>query len=195
MIASADHVDRAVRDVEAFLAFQRARPSPTHDEHRRDVIGIWVDSTMVDAVPSVLDVASASCHGQFHVRESIGMNGLWSLWWLDVELADAATAVDTVRESLIATLAAIRPPRDDGRVPRFAPVFGIDQHPLAIHVEMNRLRELFPRLIGDLSRGPARLALRFVSPDRTAATSPETVSCMRGCAAPEEQSLWTRFSM
>ena len=149
VVASDEGVVRASREVAAFLTFRRARLSPADEEHGRSVIGIWVDSTMVDAVPSVLDVASASCHGQFHVRESIGMNGLWSLWWLDVELADAATAVDTVRESLIATLAAIRPPRDDGRVPRFAPVFGIDQHPLAIHVEMNRLRELFPRLIGE----------------------------------------------
>jgi len=51
--------------------------------------------------------------------------------------------------SLIAILAAIRPPRDDGPVLRFVPVFGMDQHPLAIHVEMKRLRELFPGLIDE----------------------------------------------
>lgn len=149
VVASDEAVVRASQEVAAFLTFRRARLSPADEERGRSVIGIWVDSTMVDAVPSVLDVASATCPGQFHVRESIGMNGIWSLWWLDVESADAATAVDTVCGSLIATLAAIRPPRDDGRVARFVPVFGLDQHPLAIHVEMNRLRELFPRLIGE----------------------------------------------
>lgn len=149
VVASDETVVRASQEVAAFLTFRRARLSPTDEERARSVIGIWVDSTMVDAVPSVLDMPSATCHEQFHVRESIGMNGMWSLWWLDVKRADAATAVDAVRESLIATLAALRPPRDDGRVRQFVPVFDIDQHPLAIHVEMNRLRELFPRLIGE----------------------------------------------
>lgn len=162
VVASDDAVIRASRDIAAFLTFRRSRLSPADEEHGRSVIGIWVDSTMVDAVPTVLDVASASCHGQFHVRESIGMNGIWSSWWLDVELAGAA--VDTVRESLIATLAAIRPPRGDGRAPRFVPVFGIDQHPFAIHVEMKRLRELLPRLIGEpLTWDSTTGALRRVS--------------------------------
>lgn len=149
VIASADHVDRAVRDVEAFLAFQRARPSPTHDEHRRDVIGIWVDSTMVDAVPAVFDVRSATRHRRFRVRESVGVNGLWSLWWLDVELAGVSTAFQTVRESLIATLAAVQPSRDGDRVPRFVPVFGVEQHSSAIQIEVDRLRELFQSRIGE----------------------------------------------
>ena len=149
VVVSADNFDRAVQEVGAFLAFQRARPSLLHGEHRRSVIGIWVDSTMVDPVPSMFGVGASTCHRQFRVRESVGVNGRWSLWGLDVKLSGTTTAPRAVRESLIATLAAIQSPRNGARGPQFVPVFGLEQHPSAIDLEMNRLRELFPRRIGD----------------------------------------------
>ncbi len=148
VVASAHDVARAGRDFAAFLTFRLARLSSTDEERGRRVIGIWVDRAMVDAVPAVFDFGSEPWHGQFHVRETIGVNGVWSLCGLDVELREAVS-VDTVRESLIDALAAIRPPREDCRVPRFLPVFDGDQHPLGIHVEMNRLREVFPHMVGE----------------------------------------------
>jgi hypothetical protein len=125
-----------------FLAFRRARVPSDSDQHDCGVLGVWIDTATVDLPADVLDRAS--------IRESVGVNGVWSLYWFDVEMTTATADSGTMREALVRVLATARPPHQRETEPLFAPAFDptVDA-PVVIQAETQRLRDLFPGLIGE----------------------------------------------
>lgn len=149
LVRSDDDVPRACREVGEFLAFQRARFPTVHEEHDRRLIGIWVDLLMVDAPPEVFGRASVTGHRQFRIRESVGSSGLWSLCRLDADLGRETADLGAIRESLVSALIEERPPRQHPTTPQFTPIFDAADRRSFIHFQTERLRELFPGLIGE----------------------------------------------
>lgn len=142
-------VSRAWREVGAFLVFQRARLPTLHEEHERWLIGMWVDPLMVDVPPEALGCPPVSGHQPFRIRESFGLSGIWRLCWLDADLGPGAADPVTIRQFLISAL--IEEQRLHQRPPtrQFTPVFDADDRCSLIHLQTDRLRGLFPGLIGE----------------------------------------------
>lgn len=119
-----------------------------HAEEDRRLLGIWVDTLMVDVPPRILGGASTSGRRPFQIRETIGLGGIWHLCWLDVAPDGRPDTVAEVREALVSALLSERP-RAAGRADqRFIPVFDADDTLAFIQSQIKRLRELFPDLIG-----------------------------------------------
>ena len=149
LVRSSDDVPRACRDVGEFLAFQRARLPMGHAEQHRRLVGIWLDPLMVDPPPEVFGPVSVSGHRQFRIRESVGVGGIWQLCWLDADHERESADLHTIRETLMCALIKERPSRPHTRTPQFVPVFDAnDGHPFILS-HTQRLRELFPSLIGE----------------------------------------------
>lgn len=145
---SRDDIPRAYREAGEFLAFQRARLPTMHAEQDRRLIGIWVDTLMVDVPPQVLGSASASGRGPFQIRETVGLGGIWQLCWLDVVSDGRPDTLAEVREALVSALLGERPRSADRADQRFIPVFDADDSLAFIQPQIKRLQELFPDLIG-----------------------------------------------
>lgn len=61
---------------------------------------MWVDPVLVDSPSEVLGPGSASSARQFCIRESIGLNGIWCLCWLDADRGGELSDPITLRETL-----------------------------------------------------------------------------------------------
>ena len=148
LVRSSDDVPRACREAGEFLAFQRARLPTVHAQQDRRLVGIWIDPVMVDAPPETCGVGLASRACQFQIRESVGVSGIWCLCWVDADHAGESSDLVTMRETLVSALIEEQPPRQQPRSLQFIPVFDADDncHLALLHTE--RLRELFPGLIG-----------------------------------------------
>lgn len=142
-------VSRAWREVGAFLVFQRARLPTVHEEHERWLIGMWVDPLMVDVPPEALGCPPVSGHHPFRIRESIGLSGIWRLCWLDADLGPGAADPGAIRQFLISALSEEQRLRQRPPTRQFTPVFDADDRCSLIHLQTDRLRGLFPGLIGE----------------------------------------------
>lgn len=149
LVRSSDDVPRACRDVGEFLAFQRARLPTRHAEQDWRLIGIWLDPLMVDPPPEVWGPVSVSSPHPLRIRESVGLSGIWQLCWLDADHDRESADLHTIRETLVSALIEEQPPRQQPGTPQFVPAFDSDddRHSVLLHTE--RLRELFPGLIGE----------------------------------------------
>lgn len=144
LIRSCDDVPRACRDAGAFLAFQRARRPTRHGEQDTKLVGIWLDPLMVALPPEVWGSVSISGSRPFQIRESVGVDGIWELYWLDADYERETVSLDTMREMLVSALIGERPPGPYSSAPQFVPVFDENgTHPSMIS-QMQRLREVFP---------------------------------------------------
>jgi len=84
----------------------------------------------------------------------MGVNGKWSLLWLEVSALTSITTSEALRESLLTSLSNNL--RNPG--PRFAPVYDVNEMPESMHKETGRLDQQFtklvmPALICDSKRG------------------------------------------
>jgi len=149
LVRSSDDVLRACRDVGEFLAFQRARLPTGHAEQDRRLVGIWLDPLMVDPPPEVWGPVSVSSPHPFRIRESVGLGGIWQLCWLDADHDRESADLHIIRETLVSALIKERPPRPHPRTLQFVPVFDPDDDYHFILLQTERLRELFPGLIGE----------------------------------------------
>lgn len=149
LVRSSDDVPRACREVGEFLAFQRARLPTGHAEQDRRLVGIWLDPLMVDPAPEVWGGVSVSSPHPFRIRESAGLGGIWQLCWLDADHERESADLHTIRETLVSALIKERPPRPHPRTPQFVPVFDASDDCHFILHQNERLRELFPGLIGE----------------------------------------------
>lgn len=148
LVRSSDDIPRACREAGAFLAFQRTR-FPTRDAQQdRRLIGIWIDPLMVDAPPEEWESISVPGARQFQTRESVGVSGIWCLCWLDSFHARESSDLATLRQSLVFTLIEEKPRREHSGALQFVPVFDADDDGDSILLHAERLRELFPGLIG-----------------------------------------------
>lgn len=113
------------------------------------MIGVWLDESMVDVTPDVLDCASMASDGRIRIVESSGINGVWSLYSLDAELR-AIADIRTIRERLITVLIAVVPRGPRHAPPQFSPVFdpAVDRLD-GIRLQTRRLNRLFHDLIGE----------------------------------------------
>ena len=128
-----------------FLACRHARRTP--DDPAIRVLGVWLDAAGVDVAPLGLPDPPGNPPRTVRLRESVGINGLWSLQSLESTLATARDARHA-RESLVRSLACgSRSPK--GRPsPQFAPVFDptLDARE-DMWREWERLRRLFPQFV------------------------------------------------
>lgn len=148
VVCSNDDAVEACREVGKYLEWRRQRLpcSP--------LIGMWIQSAMPDLPCERLGLEWESDQCVFQFRESIGVNGKWSLWCLDATTVAGITGPKTLRESLLVSLT--NDLRDPG--PRFAPVFDVEETPESIREETSRIDRQFsmlamPALICDTDRG------------------------------------------
>ena len=148
LVRSIDDVPGACREAAQVLAFRRRRLPPLHEERVRTPIGVWVDTALVDSVPEILGGAAPGHAPQFRIRQSAGLSSVWSLSWLDLETADDAVDLGSIRRSLIEALMAGQAFTSRRTVSQFVPVFDVDTHPVDVRLETARLRRRFPGAIG-----------------------------------------------
>lgn len=148
LVRSSDDVPRACREAGEFLAFQRARLPTEHAEQGSRLVGIWIDPVMVDAPPETCGVGLASRACQFQIRESVGVSGIWCLCWVDADHARKSSDLVTTRETLVSALIEEQPTHQQPRTLQFIPVFDADDNCRSALLHAERLRELFPGLIG-----------------------------------------------
>lgn len=149
LLRSTDDLPRACREVGEFLAFHQARIPTVSAQQDRRLAGIWVDPLVVDAPPQTWGSGSTSNAHQFRMSESVGVNGIWQLCWLDAAHDRESADFHTIRETLVSALIKERPPRPHLRTLQFVPVFDPDDNYHFILLQTERLRELFPGLIGE----------------------------------------------
>lgn len=148
LVRSSDDVPRACREAGEFLAFRRARLPTVHAQQDRRLVGIWIDPMMVDAPPEICGFGSAARMRQFRIRETVGVSGIWCLCWVDADHARESSDLVAVRETLVSALVAEQPPRQQPGTLQFIPVFDADDNCYSALLHTERLRELFPGLIG-----------------------------------------------
>lgn len=148
LVRSSDDVPRACREAGEFLAFQRARPSTVRAQQDRRLVGIWIDPVMVDAPPEICGGGVVSRLCQFQVRESVGVSGIWCLCWVDADRARKSSDLVTTGETLVSALLEEQPPRERLGSLQFIPVFDAEDNCRSALLHTERLRELFPGLIG-----------------------------------------------
>lgn len=148
LVRSSDDVPRACREAGEFLAFQRMRLATMDGRQDRRLIGIWIDPMMVDAPPEICRVGSAARACQFQIRESVGVNGIWCLCWVDADHARNSSDLAITRETLVSALVEEQEPHQQPRTLQFIPVFDADDNCRSALLHAERLRELFPGLIG-----------------------------------------------
>lgn len=149
LVRSSDDVPRASREVGRFLAFQRAQFPSTASRPGGALVGIWVNPALVDAPSEVWDSISGSGAEAFRIRTSIGVNGVWSLVWLDAHPADKIGDFGRVREGLVSALMEEQSLHQCRRNLPFVPVFDSGDDHYSVLLRTERLRELFPGLIDD----------------------------------------------
>lgn len=127
-----------------FLTFRSKRvlgESPAQDS---GVIAVWIDACVPDVAP---DGSDCACAGGTLVRESVGVNGLWTLYWLHVPVMNEVADMGSVRERLASVLLGTR--TQPATSPRFCPVFDpAEERVDAIRAECQRLTQRFPGVIG-----------------------------------------------
>jgi hypothetical protein len=119
-----------------------------HAEQDRRLIGIWVDAVMVEVPPQVFDCVSISGRRPIQIRETVGLDGIWQLCWLDVTSDGKSDTLAEMREALVSALLGERPRSADRADQRFIPVFDADDTLAFIQPQIKRLQERFPDLIG-----------------------------------------------
>lgn len=142
-------VPRAWREAGEFLRFHRTRLSAVHQAHERSLIGMWNAPLMIERLPEVFGCRSDSGKFQFRIRESVGVNGLWELCWLDTNLGPGANDPDATRKFLIAALIEEQQPRTPPPNSRFAPIFDPEKQYGYVHRQTDHLKGLFPGRIGE----------------------------------------------
>jgi hypothetical protein len=139
VVRSSEHAARACRDVSNFLTLHPDQNLPGKQSSACPIIGLWVESAMIDLPVESFGAKLDSDGCEIRFRESMGINGLWSLWWLDVRRAAEIAGTRTLRESLLEALTCHRrEPR-----PRFAPVFNAADPTAMASAESSRLRQQF----------------------------------------------------
>ncbi|AZG75890.1 hypothetical protein [Methylocystis rosea] len=149
LVRSDNDIPRACKEAGEFLAFRDA-PFPTiHEEHDDEFVGIWVDPLGVDTPPELLGRTSASGHRVFRTSGSFGSSGIWLLCWFDAALGSSSVDLGALRESLVLALIEQRTFHQHHTAPQFAPVFDAADGLAHIWLQTERLRILFPELIGE----------------------------------------------
>ena len=154
VVRSGNCAHEAYRDVGKYLGWRRGRSPETPRSPAPPMIGTWTQSATTDLPPDHLGLELKSDQRVFRFRESIGVNGKWALWWLDVVDVPNTTASETLRESMLASLCKNLREAE----PRFTPVFDIEERQESIRKETSRLDGKFsefvlPALILDTERG------------------------------------------
>lgn len=149
LVRSDNDIPRACMEAGEFLAFRDARFPTLHEEHDEEFVGIWVDSLAVDSPPELLGRTSASGHRAFQTRGSFGSNGIWLLCWLDAAHGSSSADLGALRESLVLALVEQRTLHQHHTTPQFAPIFDSVDGLAHICLQTERLRTLFPEVIGE----------------------------------------------
>lgn len=146
LVAPPDAVAGACRAAQEYLTFV-SRVSSDRDRRPDRVLGVWSDGPLVEVVPDVLDCACRSARSTIRIRESVGVSGCWSLYWLDVDGGDATPGVGDVREELVAALMAVSARRGSAP-PQFVPVsLPLYESPEVARAGSRRLMKRFPGVI------------------------------------------------
>lgn len=149
LVRSDSDIPRACREAGEFLAFRDARFPTIHEEHDEEFVGIWVDTLVVDSPPELLGRTSAYGHRAFRSRGSFGSSGVWLLCWLDAALGSSSVDLGALRESLVSALIEQRTLHQHHTTPQFAPIFNAADGWSHICFQTERLRILFPEVIGE----------------------------------------------
>ena len=149
LVRSDNDIPRACREAREFLAFRDARLPTIHEEHNEEFVGIWVDPLVVDSPPELLCHTSASDHRAFRTSESFGSSGIWLLCWLDAALGSNSVDLGALRESLVLALVEQRTLYQHHTTPQFVPVFDAADGLAHICLQTERLRTLYPGIIGE----------------------------------------------
>lgn len=147
LVGDEEGVPRACHEVAQFLAFYRTRMAAGQAPPR--LVALWIDAVAAGSPAELLADIPAAQHALFRIRESIGMEPIWKLCWVEAGGGSEPADHGTLRSSLISTLiererVLARPAR-----PRLAPVFEANEGYPSISLESARLRELAPELIGE----------------------------------------------
>ncbi|MHB8387211.1 MAG: hypothetical protein ACYC97_11600 [Metallibacterium sp.] len=132
---------RACREASEILAIQYC--SRKHDESDAEVLGTWIEPSMVQEFPVARTSRDQSgARWTFPVGESAGVPYVWMMRWLDV--ADG-TGCDDVRNFIVQALMENSMPNGAVSVSgQFAPVFAANTVAEALQDKMRCLRERFP---------------------------------------------------
>ncbi len=143
VVYSSDIVLEACRGVGKFLEWRSEQVPATERSPASPIIGIWNQSAPTNLPCEPLGHELKSTQRVFQFRESMGINGKWSLLWFDVSAVADSTICETLRESLLISLTN----NLSNPGPRFTPVFDPDEMPDAIRKETSRLDQQFSKLV------------------------------------------------
>ncbi|MCK6498262.1 MAG: hypothetical protein L6Q38_02145 [Nitrospira sp.] len=168
LIRNADVLDCAVEAATAFLIHQRSRVAERHPAD--EVLGIWLRSELDGGLPTWprfdlelrLGVAAESVAGEtasgpdpnetaVGIRESFSLSGVWTLCWIDgIPLRQARTPVLRRRTILEVFLTKVADSEFSCEPRSFLPVFQATEKNNSVQATLRDLRNLYPRLIGDI---------------------------------------------
>ncbi len=164
LVRGAADLPRACTEVLELLSLQRRnRPGWPHEP----VLGIWVDPTWTsDTLPYLLQCTGSEDRvPDFAVRESAGVDGLWT----PCRLGDPAGGTPVSRRDLVTWLWRPSSPTRSGKVSCFIPAYDDDTPPSETSTEMQELsrkRRAVPGFLdphgGRAGPGQALGALRSV---------------------------------
>ena len=167
VVRSSEHAARACGDVSNFLALHRDQHRPRKQSLAFPIVGLWIESAMIDLPVESFGAKLGSDDCVIRFRESMGISGIWSLWWLDVKRSAGIARTQTLRESLLESLTCNRrEPR-----PRFAPVFNPADSTDMARAESIRLGQQFAGFV---------MSPMFCEPKKGALYPASDVRCRNG---------------
>jgi len=143
VVCSDDGAVEACRDVGQYMEWQREKMPATKWMPDSPLIGMWIQATTPDLPCERLGIKWESDQRVFNFRESLGVNGKWSLWCLDVDRVAESAGSMSLRESMLVSLT--RDLCDAG--PRFAPIFDAGEAAESTWEETSRIARQFSTLV------------------------------------------------
>lgn len=123
---------RACVDLSEFLVLQRRRTKARSEA----LLGLWIDPRWSERLPCEFPWCEANGKsGTAYIRETVGIDGVWMLCWLDMPEAARPLTRSALLASLVAALGAAR---TDPRL-AFVPVFPLDAPAGEVRTEWQRL--------------------------------------------------------
>lgn len=136
-------VPRACREVGEFLRFRHSFPPHFHADQDWRLIGLWVDRLVETPFEFPYHFSALERH-PFRLRETVGINGIWQLYWLESLLPWRPANQACALKSLVSCLIEERSSSRQSPTPQFAPVFDADDNRSFIGLQSERLKALFP---------------------------------------------------
>lgn len=134
LVRSLEDLARSCIELNDFFSFRRKHYPETVLE---TLLGIWVDPRMAAEPPGAL-VHSQAAYRPVRIRETFGLQAIWTLCWLETPAGEDRGEVSR-RELLAALIESAGLCQDGMPSGRFIPVFPSEASPSAVQIEMRSL--------------------------------------------------------